>query len=165
MTRSDWKLVQALRRSPEGRLGDLARDVGTSPRTVSRRYDSMLEDRAMVFDPMLDYARFPQTLATLVIDLVSPARPELIERAIREWCPLAIRSWGAVPAEPLEGAATIQLLVSARTAVEIDDLTARVAHLPGVQRVLPWHSRVILPVREWLDERIENLIRAGSTGR
>jgi hypothetical protein len=38
-------------------------------------------------------------------------------------------------------------------------LSARVAHIPGVRDVLLWYGRSTLPIRSWLNERIETVLR------
>jgi DNA-binding Lrp family transcriptional regulator len=160
MSRADWRLLQALRRRPEATVAELAASVGQSTRTTSRRYEDLLEENAIMFDPILDYARFSQTLADLA---VSVERPELcteVEQEIRSMHPQSIRSWGLAIPDPAGPGGTVHLSVSAPTTAELDGLSSRVAHLSGVRHVMLWYGRSIIPVRPWLDERIEAVIKS-----
>lgn len=163
MSRSDWRLVRALRRSPEAKLAALAVEVGQSPRTTSRRYNSLLDEGAIIFDPILDYSHFSETLAVVVAYLDAPDRSEEVRGAIRVLFRQSADSSGPSPVGSDGPIASVQTLVCARTAAEIDELAGRVAHLPGVRQVLLWYERSNVPVREWLDERIGSILSARSS--
>ncbi len=158
MSRSDWRLVQALRRDPEARLSDLASSVGHSVRTTSRRFDALLDEAALMFDPILDYARFSQSLAELVVFLDEPSSAPAVEEGVRALWPDSMRSWGPTPTDPADESAHVEFTVMARNSADMDELLARVAHLSGIEHVLLWQGRSTLPVRAWLDERIDRLV-------
>jgi DNA-binding Lrp family transcriptional regulator len=160
MSRSDWRLVLALRRDPEVTMAELAAEVGRSARATSRRFDSLLDEGALMFDPIFEFSRFYETLAVLVATARPPETSERIARQIRELCPQAIPCWGPAPPDPKRETATLSLWVAAPTTAELDGLTAQVAHLPGVSQVLLWYGRSILPIRPWLNERIESVLRS-----
>ena len=160
MSRADWRLVQALRRNPDAKLADLARDVGQSERTTSRRFDELLDSGAIMFDPIFDYSRFSQTLAELVVYLDSPTRLEEAGSQIRTLFPQSEHAWGASPSDLEDQAGSVQFLVCARTVAELEDRAARVAHLPGVEQAMLWYGRAIVPVQGWLNERIEGILKA-----
>jgi DNA-binding Lrp family transcriptional regulator len=157
MSHADWRLVRALRHAPEAKLAELADAVGQSQRTTSRRFNSLLDAGAIIFDPILDDARFTETLAVVVAYIDSPDRSEPVRDAIRALFTQSTDSIGPTALGPDGPIGTVQCLVCARTAAELDELTGRVAHLPGVTQALLWYERSNLPVREWLDERILNL--------
>ena len=159
MTRPDWRLLRTLRRTPEAKLSVLAAEVGQSPRTTSRRLDALLDAGAIMFDPILDFSRFSQTIAVLVAYLSSPESSGEVERQIRGLFPQSEQSGGPVPVGPDGRAGAIMFRVCVRTAAELDSLVAPVARIPGVDHVLLWSERSSLPVREWLDERIETELR------
>ena len=161
MSLSDWRLVRALRRSPEAGLAALAEEVGQSTRTTSRRFDALLGSGAVIFDPMLDYSRFSQNLGVIVAFLDVPESLARVQSQIRALVPHSAQSWGPTPLGPAGEVGSVQFLVCSRTAAELDGLTARVAHMPGVSRTLLWCERSSLPVRDWLDERIEGILREG----
>jgi DNA-binding Lrp family transcriptional regulator len=159
MSRADWRLVLALRRNPEAGMADLAEEVGQSTRTTSRRLDSLLDEGALIFDPIIEYSRFYQTLAVLVLTVKPPEMREEIEREIRALCPQSIPTWGPAPPDPKRETATVHVWVTAPTTAELDHLTARVAHIPGVSEVVLWYGRSTLPIRSWLNERIETILK------
>jgi DNA-binding Lrp family transcriptional regulator len=159
MSRPDWRLLLALRRNPEASMAELAGEVGQSTRTISRRFYSLLDEGALIFDPIFEFSRFSQTLAVLVATVGPPERREDIERQIRALHPQSISSWGPTPPDPKRETATVTLWVTAPTTAELDELTAQVAHIPGVSQVLLWYGRSTLPIQSWLNERIETVLR------
>jgi DNA-binding Lrp family transcriptional regulator len=161
MTPSDWRLVRALRHTPEANLAQLADEVGQSRRTTSRRFNSLLDEYAVIFDPVLDYSRFSETLAVVIAYLDSPEQSDLVRSAIRKLFPQSTDSYGPTPLGSEGPIRSVQSLVCARTAAELDELASRVAHIPGVRHALLWYERSNLPVREWLDERIDRILRGG----
>lgn len=166
MSRSDWQLLLALRRDPEGSLRELAQRVGQSTRTTSRRYDSLLDESAMIFDPIFDFTRYYQTLANLVVCVDSTQPRDEIEREIRALCPQSIPTLGS-PLRDAKGgeAATVIAWVAAPTSAELDAVAAHLARVPGVSQVNLWFPRTTLPIRPWLDERIETVLRLGAAER
>jgi DNA-binding Lrp family transcriptional regulator len=159
MTRSDWRLVLALRRNPEATIGELAMEVGQSTRTTTRRLDSLLDEKALIFDPIFEFSRFYQSLAVLVVTVEPADRREEVERQIRALHPAAIVTSGPTLPNPDGATSELSLWVSAPTTAELDDLSARVAHLPAVNQVFLWYGRATLPIRDWLNEQIETLLR------
>jgi DNA-binding Lrp family transcriptional regulator len=165
MSRPDWRLVLALRRNPEASMAELAEEVGQSTRTTSRRFDSLLDEGALVFDPIFEFSRFSQTLAVLVATVEPPERREKIEREIRALYPQSIPTWGPTPPDPKGETTTVTLWVTAPTTAELDELTAQVAHIPGVSQAVLWYGRSTLPIRSWLNERIETVLRLSAPAR
>lgn len=165
MSRPDWRLVLALRQDPEASMAELAAEVGRSARATSRRFDSLLDEGALMFDPIFEFSRFYQTLAVLVATVGPPETSERITRQIRGLSPQAIPCWGPTPPDPNGETATLSLWVSAPTTAELDELTAHVAHIPGVRHVFLWYGRSILPIRPWLNERIETVLRSSEPAR
>jgi len=159
MARADWRLILALRRSPESRIAELAKEVGQSGRTTSRRYNSLLDEWAVIFDPILDFSRFSQTLANLMAHVERKDLMTEIERAIRVLHPQSIHSSGPSLPDSYGETNTVHLWVAARTSGALDELAVRVAHLTGVRQVDLWYGRSTLPVRPWLNERIELMLK------
>jgi DNA-binding Lrp family transcriptional regulator len=155
MSRADWRLVQALRNQPEASLAVLAHAVGQSPRTTSRRWDALLTAGAIVYDPILDFSRFPLNLAVLVVFLDSSQSAESVTSGIRSLLPQSERTQGPALLGPDRQDQTVQFLLCAATAAELDRDSGRVAHLPGVKEVLLWYEQTGIPVKDWLDGRIE----------
>jgi len=56
-TRTDWRIMQALRRDGRGRLSDVARSLRLSTRTVKRRMIRLVDGNAFYLDPLLDLGR------------------------------------------------------------------------------------------------------------
>src|SRR3972149_1644414 len=56
-TRTDWQIMQALRRDGRGRLSDVARSLRLSTRTVKRRMIQLVDGNAFYLDPLLDLGK------------------------------------------------------------------------------------------------------------
>jgi DNA-binding Lrp family transcriptional regulator len=161
MSRVDWRLVAAIRGDPESGLGTLAERVGLSTRATSRRYHALLDAGALIFDPIFDFSRFDQTVALLLATVRPPDLTPETERKVREIHPRSIRILAPTVEVTRSTCGQVSLWVTAPTTAELDHLAARVAHLPGVSDVVLWYERRILPVRSWLDERLESLVKSG----
>ena len=164
MSRADWRLVQALRKNPEASLSVLADSLDQSPRTTSRRWNALLDAGAVLYDPILDFSRFPLTVAVVVAFLDSPQSAELVVAGVRSLFPQSEQSHGPATLEPDRQARTLQFLLSAPTAAELDRVSGRVAHLPGVKKVFLWYEQASIPVEDWLDGRIEALLTMSRKG-
>ena len=57
LKKTDWQIVSSLRNNPKRSLGDIARDVGVSTRTVRRRLTNMIEGKAFNLLPLGDVKR------------------------------------------------------------------------------------------------------------
>lgn len=154
MTRADWRMVLALRRTPEAGIAELAQDVGQSTRTTSRRFDSLVEDRAVMYDPILDFSHFHQTLAVIVASVPRPEMSDRVERQMQSLHPQSMRSLGPTPSDPERNGTQVSLWVTAPASAELDELLARVVRLDGVSDAYLWYGRSTIPVRAWLDEVI-----------
>jgi DNA-binding Lrp family transcriptional regulator len=159
MSRADWRLLLELRRNPEASITEVAAAVSRSTRTTSRRLNSLLDDGALMFDPIIEFSRGDQTLAVLVAVVEPPEMRAEVEREILALHPQSIHSWGPTQPDPKRETSTVFMLVSAPTAAELDELTGRAAHIPGVSHVQLWYGRATVPVRSWLTERIETMLR------
>jgi DNA-binding Lrp family transcriptional regulator len=159
MSGLDWRLVRALRRNPEASVAQLAEEVGRSTRTTSRRFDSLLDEGALIFDPIFEFSRFYQTLAVLVVTVEPPERREEIEHQIRALYPQSIPTWGPTSPDLQRKSTTAYLWVTAPTTAELDELITRVAYIPGASNANLWYAQSTLPIRSWLNERIETVLR------
>ena len=112
-----------------------------------------------MFDPIFEFSRFCQTLAVLVVTVEPAERQHEVERQILALHPQSVSSWGPTPPDAEGKTATLTRWVTAPTAAELDELTAKVAHIPAVDHVLLWCGRSTLPIRSWLNERIETVSR------
>ena len=163
MSRSDWRLVQAVRRTPEAPLAALAEGLGQSQKTTSRRLNALLDGAALIFDPILDFSRFPQTLAVVAAFLDSPERSEEVRSTIHALLPHAEQSRGPSTMGVDDRPGSVQFLACARTAAELDAWSSQVARIPGVDHTLLWYEQCSIPVRDWLDTRIERILAAGGS--
>jgi hypothetical protein len=79
--------------------------------------------------------------------------------------PQSIHAQGPTMPNPTGEDTSVARWVTAPTAAELDELLVRVAHMPGITDVLLWYASSTLPVRAWLDERIESMVRLSNLVR
>ena len=77
--------------------------------------------------------------------------------------PESIRSWGLQLTDQIGESVSLYLIVTAPASSELDQLAARVAHLPGVSQVMLWYGHSTLLVPSWLTERIESALKPEGT--
>ena len=62
LTRTDWRIIQALRYDAFQPLSAVARKLGLSLKTVRRRYERLVEHRAVIIAPLVNPAEIPHTI-------------------------------------------------------------------------------------------------------
>lgn len=154
-TRTDWRIIEALRRDGRGRLSDVARSLRLSTRTVKRRMIRLVNGNAFYLDPLLD------------IGSVGGVR-------CRFWV-TAEASWKhAVDKAILSG---LQRIISTHTAPQEYSLfVAHLSNLSEVQERLLWMRQLRgvrevrstieiehIHVQEWVSGEIEKRLSALAT--
>ncbi len=74
MSKTDWKILYALRKDPRKKTSDLASDLGISPRTVKRRVTQLSEGKAFFLDVDINLAKiggFPYVMIVYCADGVT----------------------------------------------------------------------------------------------
>jgi DNA-binding Lrp family transcriptional regulator len=64
---NDWKIVASIQRNPRKPYSEIASELGLSTRTVRRRLERMLEERALFSFPDVDFRKLS---GSIVVDLV-----------------------------------------------------------------------------------------------
>ena len=154
-TRTDWGIMQALRRDGRGRLSDVARALRLSTRTVKRRMTGLVDGNAFYLDPILDLGN------------VGGVR-------CRFWI-TSEASWKqAVDKTILSG---LQRIISTHTAPqEYSLVVAHLSNLSEVQERLLWMRQLRgvrevrstievehIHVQEWVEGEIEKRLSAFAT--
>ena len=70
---SDWRIAQAVRSTPMASLRSIAHRLGVSFRTVRRRFDRMIDGRALLYSPRWNHSKTAGALASVAVHLTPEA--------------------------------------------------------------------------------------------
>lgn len=151
-TRTDWRIMQALRRDGRGRLSDVARSLRISTRTVKRRILQLAEGNAFYLDPLLDLGkvggvrcRFWVTAEASWKDAVDKAILSGLQRII--WTHTAPQEYSLFVAH-------------LSNLSELDERLVWMRQLRGVREVRSTIEVEHIHVQEWLEGEIANQLSA-----
>lgn len=148
----DWRIVQALRRSPRAPAHEHARHAGVSARTVKRRLARMAEEGSIFVAPIVDPSKVDGLfIFALLIYLREGAGPRPMEELRQTFHDSLVYSFVPVSAD----LGHFDLLLFARSGAEVEALRRRAEDVDGVVRADAWMFRAFESVGPWLDRAIE----------
>ncbi len=159
LTPLDVRIVQALRERPTATLREIARRVGVSTRTMTRRYGELIDGWAVWFVPAYDFRAIGTPVVSVVVALRPGADPDAVARRLRGRYPLTLefRDAGVETEAQGLGRAFVVLLASA---AHLDELDHTVAAIDGVAGVESTVMVRILSFPEWFDHHLAGLVAA-----
>jgi len=153
MSPLDWRVVRALRTSPDAPLTRVARDAGVHLKTFSRRFHSLLDAHAIWWTHSRATLEMP--LALLTVTLRSPARTgdlaAHLPPSFHAWMPVAPDGFGLAP-DATQGYEAGLLLTESPAAVE--SAIHRLLDLPIVAAVRRTFTLGFGVYPEWFDDQI-----------
>lgn len=151
MTPLDWRIVRELRRAPERTLAATARALGVSAKTMSRRYEALLEANALWYLPVMDFTRTEGTVVRLILDLEEDADRARVLAALDAWPSL----FDVTDAKRLiPQAETVDVALWVPNAGAVEDAMRRALDVPGVRAAEATFPRSWRFFGEWVDERL-----------
>jgi DNA-binding Lrp family transcriptional regulator len=154
LTDTDWRIIDSLRKEPRKHLGKTARELKVSPRTVKRRLQRMIQERAFFVFPDLDLRKLEgSVLTTLAVFYLDKKFRRAVEDEI-------MSRYGDyyvfnTPTQPEYGAYAF-ILPSLSLA---EDLRDSVSALPGVKSASNRHHAAIYNLlEEAFDEELQRKI-------
>ncbi len=158
----DWRIVRAFAQSPQSSFHVIAREVGITPKTLTRRYSELLDSNALWWVPVFDFTQFPA--AVLVIAPNDPGARESVIRELRirfpHWAPIDSGS------ESLYGNGIAGFFhVNCACVTAVDRLVREILGISGVDRVARYFPGRNVTYRAWFDQRIEERLRSGGFHR
>ncbi len=85
--RTDWRIIQALRRAPRRSLSQVADELGLSARTIKRRVAAMTEANAFFLMPVIQVSQFDGVIANFAFSCLAPEKKRAIDERIRSKFP------------------------------------------------------------------------------
>jgi DNA-binding Lrp family transcriptional regulator len=95
-TRTDWRIMRALRRDGRGRLSDVARSLRLSTRTVKRRMTQLVDGNAFYLDPVLNLENVGGVRCRFWVTSEA-SRKQAVDKAILSGLPRIISTHTAPP--------------------------------------------------------------------
>jgi DNA-binding Lrp family transcriptional regulator len=157
LTRTDWKVLQALRGHALRPLPEVAHAVGASTKTVRRHLDRMGKEGAFLPFPFLDISRAEGAiLFYLTVRFGQDAPPDPVAAMARAFEGSMLATDRI--ASPEFG--SLLVMLAARSTAEVNALRKRAAKVPGVARASPLMFAGAQEDEAWVDEAIAERLKA-----
>jgi DNA-binding Lrp family transcriptional regulator len=156
-TKTDWRIIQALRKTGRARLSDVASSLGLSTRTVKRRLISLVESNAFYLDPVLDLSKVGGVRCRFWVTS-EMSRKHAIDKAIVAGLPRIISTHTA----PEEHSLFIAHLSNAS---EIHDILQWMKKISGVIEVRSAIEVEHIHVQDWLEGEIHRRLTAPASAQ
>lgn len=167
-TARDWRILQALRRSPERPLTEIADDVGISRRTLTRRYGELLDANALWSFPVFDFSRYGgAVMARFTVLLTAPeALPPFVNSCQTGLPQMVWRMTSHDVAPTAQGEhAWADVFCHLHAAGEVESVQKWLLDLPSVQAADVFFPKEWFVTSAWFDERIGKHVADGSVTR
>lgn len=153
VSRDGWRFIDAARRNPTWSLDRIARELRTTPGTVSIRYQMLKRERAILGHPLEDFAKLPGTVIGVDLTLEPGVDSRLVARAVRLSQPDALEAPSPLrrAGTPSSGLTFIQLC---RNASETNQCSIEFLAIRGVEKIDTFFPGMIRAYRHWFDARM-----------
>jgi DNA-binding Lrp family transcriptional regulator len=152
----DLRIVKALRERPRGTLTETARAVGISTRTMTTRYERLVENWSVWFVPVFDFTQLPLPLVNLNIWLCPDATADRVTQTVVKRFPWTLEfGWGGLG--PSEREDFVVLFVTLPSVGAIEEVERLARSVPGTLDV---EAIVMLRTHSfprWVDEYLARL--------
>ncbi|MFI5417639.1 MAG: hypothetical protein ACHQ2Y_01895 [Candidatus Lutacidiplasmatales archaeon] len=149
----DWRLISALRESPESSVVDLAGFLGVSAKTFSRRYRALRESHALLSYRVEDFTRFPGTVATFLARLHDGVDSRETAVRFEESMP-GLLEIAHIDRPPFSSHNVLAYSLFVSSAASMEEAEAAALEVPGVVGVRTIFMGGERAYRGWFDERI-----------
>jgi len=146
-TETDWRIIQALRRTGRARLSDIAGPLRLSTRTVKRRLTHLVDGNAFYLDPILDVGKVGGVRCRFWVTSEASWK-HAVDKAILSKLPRIISTHTA----PQEYSLFVSHLANAS---EVQEKVLWMKQLGGVREVRATIEVEHIHVQEWLEGEIK----------
>lgn len=151
LTKTDWIILQALRKDPKRKVSELASDLGISARTINRRTKRMNDGNAMFLFLEFDLNKVEGLRYLLIVHCEDKERKSYVDNAIRSHLPNLIYEETWAPNHSMFAFACANIL-------EAERLSDWVKKINGVSTMKVGIIKNRIHNLEWIDEEIERRI-------
>jgi len=156
LTPLDVRVVRALRAQPTATLSEIARRVGISTRTMTRKYAELVEDWTVWFVPVFDFSALTRTVVSLNLHVRPDVTRETVSRELRSRFPLTL-DFSTVGIGPEISPQDLVFFVTLPSAASLEELEQWAGAIEGVEKVESWVLIRILDFPDWFDQHLETL--------
>lgn len=157
LSRTDWRIIRALRYQALRPLAEVAKELGLTVKTVRRRFERMARHHGLIVVPVVNPAHLAHTITYML--LLRPA-PDRWEQVVHGFLSDFDRSYFLTRLTPPSSAA---FYLTAQTLAETEDTLVRARRTEGVQDAQLLILREVRENSQWLDSAIERKIAESST--
>ncbi len=154
-TKTDWRIIQALRKTGRARLSDVARGLRVGTRTVKRRLLNLVEGNAFYLDPLLDVGKVGGVRCRFWVT-TEPSQKQAVDKAILSQMHRIISTHTA----PKEYSLFIAHLANAS---EVQETLKWIKKLQGVREARSTIEVEHIHVQDWLEGEIERRLATPAT--
>ncbi len=152
----DVRIVQALRENSTATLREVAKRVGVSTRTMTRRYGELLDGWSVWFVPAFDFRAIGTPVVSVGVTLAPQADADQVVRRVRARYPLTLEFRN--PSDPDGPAPPLGFVVLLPSSAHLDELDRTVAAIDGVAGVEAHVMVRVLSFPEWFDQHLSRLL-------
>jgi DNA-binding Lrp family transcriptional regulator len=148
MSRTDWIILDALRKDPRTKLSDLAREVKVSTRTLNRRLEQMIQGYVFFLHAAIDLKKLGGLACRMLLYCEDPVKKRIIDDSILtkfnkiEWMYTVSNQYS-------------MFVMHCENTAEAEGISSWVKSLEGVREVRMDIIEEQITVSEWLEEEIE----------
>jgi DNA-binding Lrp family transcriptional regulator len=153
----DWRILATVHDQPESEIVRWSRTVGVTPKTFSRRFESLSKDCAVWSIPRLDFTRFRgATVARFVVRLRPAAKSERLLEKMRATFPtfILLEDQSALPELEGPGIKLLALLLRLESPGEVEDAEREIRRSDEVEAVEVYFPRRIYVYDDWFREHL-----------
>jgi DNA-binding Lrp family transcriptional regulator len=157
-TSLDWRVLRGLSAAPRKPLGEVARSVGTTVKTLSRRLERLVAARAIWYLPLFDFSRYSKaTIVRFVVSLRPDGDPAVAaEAAVRAIPGLSyLVDTSSLVSTEERIPPILDIGAHLHSVGEAEDIQRDLQRIDGVGEVEVLFPRRVYLYRAWFDERLE----------
>ena len=151
LTKTDWIILQALRRNPRRKLPDLASDIGVSSRTVNRRMKRLNDGMAMFLFLEFDLAKIQGLRYLLLVHCDNEAKKKEVDGIVISGLRRLVYTETWAPNHSM-------FAFACENIVEADKVSSWLRKLNGVSDIRLGILKSRVHSMDWIDEEIERRI-------
>ena len=156
LTPLELRVVRALREKPTATLHDIARRVGVSTRTMTRKYAELVEEWAIWFVPIFDFTAISQPVVSLNVHVAPGVGREDVARKLRSRFPLTL-DFATANIGPEISPQDLVFFVTLPSIASLEELEQLASSAEGVEHVESFVMIRIHDYPEWFDRHLESL--------
>ena len=148
----DWRIIKSLRYNAFKPLSVVAKELGSSAKTVRRRFDRMAQNNAIIIVPLVNPADIPNTITHVILLYPDPERREEVLRvAMEEFKDSCFLARTSPPGNAM-------ICLAARTLADTEENLIKARRLDGIRDAKLFILREITEYTQWIDSAIDRKI-------